>query len=165
MCRCNHHAHVSTIRMVRFQDQRNKTILMRIVHVLLGFFMLHDSQIWIHQRKCLKSVYLLLSWLFSMFKINKTDGMNILPSDVPKLKETKRVVEHIMKDGLPLTKEGMEDLWSTWNTTFKRREKISSCPSCKRRKFQDLKKVYDLYELKDKYNNQKKKNGNKSNKQ
>ena len=78
--------------------------------------------------------------------------MNILPSDEQKLKETKRVVEHIIKKGLPLTQEGMHDLWNTWNVTFKRSEKISSCPSCKRRKFQDLKKVYDLYELKNKYN-------------
>jgi hypothetical protein len=82
--------------------------------------------------------------------------MNITTQDEAILKEVKRIVEKIEKSGtLPTDINGITELFKAWNLTYKKNEKVSNCPSCRPRKFANLKQTYDLFDLKNKYNEKK----------
>ena len=82
--------------------------------------------------------------------------MNIEQADKEILKAIKKIVEKIELAGvLPKTLEGLQELYFVWNTTYKRNEKLTNCPSCRQTKFIQLKRTYDLYNLKDEFNRKK----------
>lgn len=79
--------------------------------------------------------------------------MNITDQDKEALKQVKRVVEKITKAGtLPNTVEGLTEMFTVWNLVYKKNEKVTNCPTCRPKKFAQLKQTYDLFDLKDKYN-------------
>lgn len=84
--------------------------------------------------------------------------MNINKDEEVILKQVKTLVESIANSGkMPNTIEGINELWRVWNLTFRKREKVSNCASCRQTKFLQLKRTYDLYKLKDLYNKRVKK--------
>ena len=79
--------------------------------------------------------------------------MNIETKDIEVLKECKRVVEKIVASGkLPNTIEDLQELWKVWNAVYRKNDKVTGCPTCKQQKFTQLKRTYDLYDLKDRFN-------------
>ena len=83
--------------------------------------------------------------------------MNIDKEDKELLKSIKQLVEKITKSGsLPKTLEGLTELYAVWNKTYKRNEVLNNCPSCRLAKFTQLKRTYDLYDLKNQFKRKRK---------
>ena len=79
--------------------------------------------------------------------------VNITEKDKEALKRAKALVEKVKKKGdLPTTMEGVKEMYAVWNEVYKKRDKVSNCPSCRVRKFKQLKTTYELFELDKKFN-------------
>jgi len=79
--------------------------------------------------------------------------MDITKKDEKVLRECKRVVDKFTKLGrVPITIEEMHELWDAWNSMYGKNEKLSNCPSCKDRKLNDLRRSYELFDLKGAFN-------------
>ena len=81
--------------------------------------------------------------------------MNITNADKEILKAVKTLVEKIESTGkLPNDIEGVTELYQVWNKTYKKNERVNNCPSCRQTKFMQLKRTYDLFELKNHFKKQ-----------
>ena len=79
--------------------------------------------------------------------------MNITDQDEQALKQVKKVVERVIKKGqLPNTLPELKEMFAVWNLVYKKNEKVTNCPSCRPKKFAQLKQTYDLFELDKKWN-------------
>tara|TARA_R110002153_G_scaffold189041_1_gene341862 strand:+ start:677 stop:970 length:294 start_codon:yes stop_codon:yes gene_type:complete len=79
--------------------------------------------------------------------------MVITEKDEQALRQLKRVVEKIIKQGhLPNNRESIDEMFKVWNLVYKKNDKVTNCPTCRPKKFAQLKQTYDLYELSEKWN-------------
>lgn len=64
------------------------------------------------------------------------------------LKLVKKQVEEVKrKKKLPSTIEERQNQLNVWNLAYKRRERLSNCPSCIRRRQTQLQRTYDVFNL------------------
>lgn len=79
--------------------------------------------------------------------------MNITSDDKEVLREIKAIVEKIEKTGkLPGDLESITELYGVWNKAYKKNDRPNNCPTCRQSKFLQLKRTYDLFDLKNQFN-------------
>lgn len=83
--------------------------------------------------------------------------MNTEKADEEVLRSIKKLVEKITRAGrLPKTIEGLQEIYDVWNKAYKKNEPLNNCPSCRLVKFQQLKRTYDIFDLKNQFKRKKK---------